>query len=170
MKISLISKSKNMETSSPSPVSQYVPPVTPAPSHDIARIVIWSLAGSLVVVFGLWYSGVFDFGISRTPAAEQVPVTAQSELTARCEGGSQPRVVLAWTKAAGMQRNALLRFSGKEDPVSVFSDPGPEFSTFTYTDSGVQLGGSYNYVVVTGIRTSSNTTTIEVNEANCGTR
>lgn len=157
-----------MET--PSPVSQYVPPSAPAPTHDIARIVVWSLAGCLVVVFGLWYSGIFDFGISRTPAAEQVPATAQSELTARCEGGLQPRVVLAWTRAAGMQRNALLRFSGKEDPVSIFNDPDPNFSTFTYTDSGVQAGTSYSYVVITGTRTSSNTVTLEINEASCVTR
>ncbi|MEK7194835.1 MAG: hypothetical protein AAB561_01045 [Patescibacteria group bacterium] len=161
-----------METSpsTPSPVSQYVPPAASAPTHDIARIVIWSVAGCIVVVFGLWYSGIFNFGISRTPAAEQVPVTAQSELTARCEGGSQPRVVLAWTKAAGMQRNALLRFSGKEDPISVFNDPGPDFTTFTYTDTDVQMGLTYHYVVVTGIRTSSNTATIEVSEVNCNTR
>lgn len=157
-----------MET--PSPVSQYVPPSAPAPTHDIARIVIWSLAGCLLVVFGFWYFGIFDFGISRSPAAEQVPVTAQSELTVRCEGGSQPRAVLAWTKAAGMQRNALLRFSGKENPITVFNDPGPDFSTFTFADTGVQLSTTYRYVIITGIRTSSNTATIEVNEANCSTR
>lgn len=170
MKIDLTSKFKNMDTPSSSPIPQYIPPSAPKPTHDIARIVIWSLAGSLIVVFGLWYSGVFDFGISRTPAAEQVPVTAQSDLTARCQGGSQPRVLLAWTRAAGMQRNALLRFSGKEDPVTVLGDPGPEFSTFSYTDSSVQSGLVYHYVVVTGIRTSSNTATVEVNEVNCGTR
>ncbi len=162
-----------METPSSdlSPVPQYVPPSPAAPTHDVARIVIWSLAGCLLVVFGLWYSGIFGFGISRSPAAEQVPVTAQSELTARCVGGSQPRVVLAWTRSAGGDRNALLRFSGKEDPISIFNDPGPDFSTFTYTDTEVQMGTPpILYVVITGNKTSSNTVTVDVNEANCGQR
>lgn len=152
------------------PVPQYVPPAFGPADHRLARFVLGAVAVVAVAVFGLWYFEVFDFGISRSPAAELTPTPlgqAVSELTARCEGGSQPRVILAWTRPASMERNALLRFVDKEDPIIVFSEPGPQFSTFTYSDTSVQLGTTYRYAVVTGIRSTSNTVTVEVSEKTC---